>query len=96
MDRQVLWILKKIPELEDDTDTVVVDDKRIEVTFATTIIGFLLITFIKDYSDTMREKYPSNPELLEYLGNNFCKVPDSVENQIQAKFFEAADNLKTY
>lgn len=78
----MFWILKKIPELEDDTDTVVVDEKRIEVTFATTIIGFLLITFIKDYGDALKQEFKTNKKLLEYLGDHFCKVPNKIENQI--------------
>lgn len=96
LDRQVLWILKKIPELEDDTSTIVVDENRIEVTFASTVIGYLLVVFYKDYTDIIKKEYKTWDNLLDSLSSNFCKVDRGIEDQLQHKFIDALENLKSY
>lgn len=51
LDRQVFWILTKIPELDDSKNygNVVLDDNRVEITFMSQIISYLLVIFFHDY-----------------------------------------------
>lgn len=51
LDRQVFWILIKIPELDDSKNygNVVLDDNRVEITFMSQIISYLLVIFFHDY-----------------------------------------------
>lgn len=96
LDRQVMWILKKIPELEDATSTQLVDSSRIEVTFATTVISCMLVCFTSDYTRVMNTEFSKSEELLSYLESHFCKIARETEDLIQDKFQDATENMKNY
>jgi ubiquitin-protein ligase len=96
LDRQVFWILKKIPELEDDTGTFSVDENRVRVTFMSQVIGYMLVCFYNDYIKIIRGKFKTWMDMLEYMEKRSGKLEDSVENAIQKAFFDAEENIKDY
>ena len=96
LDRQVFWILRKIPELEDDTNTFALDKNRVEVSFATLIVGYRLMMFYHDYYKTLKEEFADRAALLTYLEQNSCKLPNNLENKILEKFKDIAENVKDY
>ena len=72
VDRQVFWILKKIPELEDTEEAEVIKEARIDVTFQVTITGLLISCHIKDYYTSIKNFKEKN--LLDFLENNFISL----------------------
>jgi ubiquitin-protein ligase/Ran GTPase-activating protein (RanGAP) involved in mRNA processing and transport len=96
LDRQVFWILKKIPELEDDSGTITVDENRVRVTFSSQIMGYLLVCFYHDYIKILRNKFKTWLNMLDYMENHCCKLDDKTENEIQQSFFDCEDNIKDY
>lgn len=49
MDRQVFWMLQKIPELENTKNKNVMDESRVSVAFQSQIISYQLVAFYHDY-----------------------------------------------
>ena len=96
LDRQVFWILTKIPELEDETNTISIDKNRVEVTFASQILGYRLTMFFNDYNRIIKSQYKDTDVLLNFLGKNYCKLPNAVENQILDSFKDVIENVKNY
>lgn len=96
LDRQVFWILKKIPELEDDSGTIAVDENRVRVTFNSQIMGYLLVCFYHDYIKILREKYKTWNSMLEHMENHCCKLDDETEDKIQHAFFYSEENIRDY
>ena len=96
LDRQVFWILKKIPELEDDSGTIAVDENRVRVTFNSQIMGYLLVCFYHDYIKILRKKFTKWNSMLEFMESHTCKLEDDLENQIQKAFFNCEDTIKDY
>jgi ubiquitin-protein ligase/Ran GTPase-activating protein (RanGAP) involved in mRNA processing and transport len=96
LDRQVFWILKKIPELEDDSGTIAVDENRVRVTFSSQIMGYLLVCFYHDYIKILRDRFKTWGSMLEFMESNCCKLDDESENKIQKCFFDSEENIKDY
>lgn len=96
LDRQVFWILKKIPELEDDTGVISVDENRVRVTFSSQIMGYLLVCFYHDYIKILRTRFKTWNTMLEYMETHSCKLDDESEDKIQQAFFYSEDNVKDY
>lgn len=96
LDRQVFWILKKIPELEDDSGTIAVDENRVRVTFNSQIMGYLLVCFYHDYIKILRDRFKNWNSLLEHMENHNCKLDDETENKIQKAFFNTEENIRDY
>lgn len=96
LDRQVFWILKKIPELEDDSGTIAVDENRVRVTFNSQIMGYLLVCFYHDYIKILKGKFKTWVGMLEYMEGKICKLDDDTENKIQQAFFHTEETIKDY
>lgn len=96
LDRQVFWILNKIPELEDDSNTMVIDANRVEVTFTSQIISYRLTMFYHDYNKIIRSQFKDWTSLLEYLEQNGCKLGIDVEDKILETFKDCIQNVKNY
>lgn len=96
LDRQVFWILNKIPELEDDSNTMVIDANRVEVTFASQIISYRLTMFYHDYNQIIRSQFKDWTSMLEYLEQNGCKLATDVEDKILETFKDCIATVKNY
>lgn len=96
LDRQVFWILNKIPELEDDSNTQVIDKNRTEVTFISQIIGYRLTMFYHDYNQILRSQFKDWTSMLEYLETNGCKLSNEVEDKILETFIDCMKTVKNY
>lgn len=96
LDRQVFWILNKIPELEDDSNTMVIDTNRVEVTFTSQIVSYRLTMFYHDYNKILRSQFKDWTSMLEYLEENGCKLSTDVEMKILDTFKECISGVKNY
>lgn len=98
LDRQVFWILLKIPELDDTKNygNVILDDNRVEITFMSQIISYLLVIFFHDYRKIVRSNFKSWSGMLEFLESHGSKLETKVEDEILKTFNEAKTNVKSY
>ena len=69
LDRQVFWILLKVPELDDPKSNrnVTLDVHRVEISFTSQIVGYLLVSFFHDYRKVLRSHFKSWPAMLEHV-----------------------------
>lgn len=95
IDRQVFWILQKIPELIKDNNFVI-DDNRAEVTFKSQAVSYTLVAIYHHYLKAMREQYTNWDNLLLYLESNFCKLPEPLENSLQQSFKNDIEHLDSF
>jgi hypothetical protein len=98
LDRQVFWILLKIPELDDSKNygNVVLDDNRVEITFMSQIVGYLMVIFFHDYRKIVRSNFKSWSAMLEFLEGNGCKLETKTEDEILSSFNNAKTTIKSY
>jgi ubiquitin-protein ligase len=94
--RQVMWILKKIPELEDDTNTLVIDENRVEVTFATQIISYKLTTVFHNYNKILREMFKTPMTMLEILEKRCCLLTEEQEAEVYENIELGMENMINY
>jgi ubiquitin-protein ligase/Ran GTPase-activating protein (RanGAP) involved in mRNA processing and transport len=95
IDRQVFWILQKIPELIKDNNFVI-DDNRAEVTFKSQAISYTLVTIYHQYLKAIRGQFTTWDNLLVYLESNFCKLPEPLENSLQQSFKHSIEHLDSF
>lgn len=98
LDRQVFWILLKIPELDDSNlrDIRELDESRVEISFTSQIIGYQITLFFHDYHKAIRSKFKSNAGLQESLEKNSCKLEAQLEDQILSAFGKSKNEVKSY
>jgi len=87
LDRQVLWLLKQVPELEDDSHGFL-DDKRTMICFKSQQSSYQLLLFWVMLSKFFSSTFKSHKELLEYYKRNLGRLSNQKENEIQKKVFE--------
>ena len=97
LDRQVFWILIKIPELEhSSSNNFSLDENRVEITFMSQVISYLLVVFFHDYRKTVKDNFKTWNGMLESLENNGCKLDTKMEDSVLATFKEALTSIKSY
>lgn len=96
LDRQVFWILQKIPELEDDDANIVIDENRSKVTFMSQIVGYLLVMLFNDYLEVTQKKYKKWTNMFKRLEGTFAKLPRRIEDQIQNRFKSSLTQVFSY
>lgn len=98
LDRQVFWILQKIPELneEENDSNLMIDENRAKVTFMSQIVSYSLSSIYHEYITTCKGHFKTWMKMLKELNKGNSKVKNSLENEIQGKFKEVMANLKSY
>jgi len=86
LDRQVLWLLKQVPELEDETGYL--DDKRSMICFKSQQSSYQLVLFWVMLSKFFKANFKSTQDLLEFYKKNLGRLNNESENEIQKKVFE--------
>lgn len=81
LDRQVLWILKSVPELvnppKDEAEAKNLEQVRAEVVFKTQATSFQIFCFYKLFITDLCERFPSRKRLLEHYEANLCKLTNN-------------------
>lgn len=72
------------------------DDNRVEITFMSQIISYLLVIFFHDYRKILRSNFKSWSSMLEYLETHGCKLETKVEDEILKTFNDSKTNVKSY
>ncbi len=73
LDRQVLWILKAVPELLDESIQEDVDKERARVVFKSQMTSFHIFCFYKLFIGEICEKRKNKEKMLEEYEDNLCK-----------------------
>lgn len=94
LDRQVLWMLRKVPELENEGQ--VIEENRLKVTFNCSLESYLINSLIYIYEKNIKENYGNYTNLFVYLENKSNKLPESIENSLQSKFKRVLEDLDSY
>jgi Ran GTPase-activating protein (RanGAP) involved in mRNA processing and transport len=87
-DRQVFWLLKNIPEMEEEGSEAFLDDKRSAITFKSQQISYQVLLFWTQLSRVFKGKFKSIKELNKYYGDHNGRLTDSFENEIQQTCFK--------
>jgi len=98
LDRQVFWILQKIPELGKN-ENFIIEGSIEEVAFKSQAVSYSIVMVCKHYYSEMRRQYGSWANLLAYLEAHKCKLPNSLEDLLQRKFkycIEQVDSFELY
>ena len=96
LDRQVFWLLKSIPDLEDEsTDT---DLNRVNVSFKLESTSYQILSFFSMIIKKFKNAAKTNKDLLKMYEGNYGKMADSFENDIQKETFNILkiDNYDTF
>ena len=88
LDRQVLWLLKQVPELEDESGDSYLDDKRAMICFKSQQSSYQLVLFWVMLSKFFKNKFKSTQELIEFYKTNLGRLNNESENEIQKRVFE--------
>lgn len=83
LDRQVLWILKAVPELLNEKMREQADKLRINTVFKTQMTSFHMFCFYKLFITTICEKRKSRDQLLDEYESNLCKLSNKEEDEFQ-------------
>jgi ubiquitin-protein ligase len=94
--RQVMWILMKIPELEDDTNTLVIDENRVEVTFATQKVGYRMTVVQHNYVQALKSLFKTPESMLEILEQKCCMMDEDQEKLVCKALKEGLGEMINY
>lgn len=84
MDRQVLWMLKLIPELETMKDDTKLDNDRINASFKSTLVGYHLTLFYSIFIDKIvHREGRSREQLLKSADDMYGRLTQTEEELIQ-------------
>jgi len=83
LDRQVLWVLKEIPDL-DKVEDPELEESKIEASFRSTIVGYRITMLMKIF----------NTEIFEKGGKDFTKLAALVDSRYCRLLGEDEDNFK--
>ena len=96
LDRQVLWILLEIPDL-DKVDDPNLEDAKIEASFKSTIVGYRITMLLKMFNTEIFEK--DNQDILHTLDSRYCRLNEEDENDFKKlvdSIFEVRNFFKYY
>ena len=98
MDRQVFWMLRRIPELEEATMQEHLDENRAKICFAHETTSYHIALFFKMLSDFVRNNFKDTKDLLNHFAKNFGKFEGKLENELQDRVFKISkvDNYDSY
>ena len=88
LDRQVLWILKAVPELLNESMEEEADINRAKIVFRSQITSFQMFCFYRLFIGEVCEKRESRNHMLDEYENNLCKLSNKEEEIFQSKIFE--------
>jgi len=87
LDRQVLWILKAVPELLNEKMKEQADKVRSTTVFKTQMTSFHMFCFYKLFITKVCEKRKSREQLLDEYESNLCKLSNKEEVEFQQEIF---------
>lgn len=96
LDRQVLWILKAVPELLNETMEEDVDVNRAKIVFKSQMTSFQMFCFYRLFIGEVCEKRASRGEMLEEYEDNLCKLSNKEEVEFQDKIFALQKNVTSF
>jgi hypothetical protein len=96
LDRQVLWILKAVPELLDESIQEDVDKERAKVVFKSQMASFHMLCFYRLFIGEICEQRKSRTLMLEEYENNLCKLSNKEEEFFQKKVFEIQKTVANF
>jgi len=85
LDRQVFWILEKVPELDHTSyrykdKPIIVEENRSEVCFKTGLTGFQFTIIVQELSKIFEESYKKDLLLFQAdVDGNFGCLPSRLE-----------------
>ena len=88
MDRQVFWMMRTIPELEELNESEHLDEHRAKICFKHESTAYHITLFFKVFTDFIRENFKGPKEALDHLADNLGRFPDKQENLLQKKLFD--------
>lgn len=88
LDRQVLWILKAVPELLNETMEEEADANRAKIVFRSQMTSFQMFCFYKLFISEVCEKRATRISMLDEYEENLCKLSNKEEEIFQQKIFE--------
>ena len=84
LDRQVLWMLRDVPELgESGEAAAMVDAKRDEVAFKTNIVSNRVLLFFHHLATRVLPPAAKAPAFYKGLDERFGRLPDAQEEALQ-------------
>jgi len=96
MDRQVLWMLKAIPELEEMEEDKELDDNRINVSYKSTLVGYRLTLFYAIFNEKIiNREGRTREQLLKNTDEMYGRLTQSEEDLIQ-NYCKKINNVKDY
>ena len=96
LDRQVLWILKAVPELLEESMEEDVDANRAKIVFKSQMTSFQMFCFYRLFIGEVCELRKSRSGMLDEYENNLCKLTNKEEVEFQKKIFEIQKNVVSF
>ena len=96
LDRQVLWILKSVPEMLSDSLEESADKLRTQVVFKCQMTSFHVFCFYKLFITQIKEKRLSTTQILSEYESNLCKLTNKEENFFQTEIFNISKNILNF
>lgn len=85
LDRQVLWILKAVPELLEESMVEEADKQRAKIVFKSQMTSYHIFCFFKLFLTEICERRKSKALFLEEYKANLCKLTNKEETFFQQK-----------
>ncbi|CAI2362392.1 unnamed protein product [Moneuplotes crassus] len=83
LDRQILWIIREIPNLEKIKDSEL-EDAKLEASFKSTIVGFRITMLFKLFNTEIIEKTGKDfQKFAEFLDQRYCRLEESTEKDFK-------------
>ena len=95
IDRQIFWLLKKIPELQ-NTEIKELDSSKVEVLFKSQAVSYSLVVMACQYLKHIKSRWNNWTVFLDYLETHSSKLPEDLENSIQKKLYFAVEHLQSF
>lgn len=83
LDRQVLWIIKNVPELVDEKKASELTEERAKLTFTCELVSYHMLCFWKMYITEIKEQHKSPEQVLSNLEKNFGRFTEKEEQKLQ-------------
>lgn len=95
MDRQILWILLAIPELVNEENGKI-DENKVNIAFKAKTTSFQMMCFNKLFLSEVCERFTTRKKLLEHYEENFCKLRNDEETDLQKKIMHILKNINDF
>ena len=96
LDRQVFWILNKIPELLSSSLEEHADKMRSEIVFKTQMTSFHIFCMYKLFISTVCEKRANKEGFFNEYDENLCKLTNKEENILQREIKNISKNIVSF